>query len=139
MVFTFIAAAFHGCLVALGFSAAFAIFAAAIFLALFHFGFHVFAGATGLTILRFTFVHVFAATGHGILGVGRSVMATAFRVFHVSHVVMAAALGFWGWSRVRRRRSGGCVLCPASHRHGQSQGQDQNKYSEFHKSSLSML
>ena len=94
MVFTLVAAATHSRFIALGFAAAFAIFAAAIFLAFFHFGFHVLAATAGLTVLRFTFVFVFATTGHGVLRIGRSLMATAFAVFHVSHVVMTAALGF---------------------------------------------
>lgn len=100
MVLALIAAATRGRLVALGSTAALAIFAAAVFLALFHFGFHVFAGATGLTVFCFALVLVvvFAATGHGVFGVGCGLMATALAAFHVSHVVMAAALGFGGGS-----------------------------------------
>src|ERR1035438_6811471 len=98
MAFALIAAAIHGCFVALGFVATFTILAAAIFLAFFHFGFHVFAGATGLSVFGFAFVlvGVLAATGHGVFGVGCGLMTTAFAIFHVGHVVMAAARGFRG-------------------------------------------
>ena len=103
LAFTLVAAATHGGLVTLGFATTLAILAAAALLAFFHMGFHVLAGAAEVAVLRFTFVLVVPATGHGVLGVGRSVMAAAFGVFHVGHVVMTAAFGLRRWSRVRSR------------------------------------
>jgi len=129
MALAAITAAAHGGFVALGFAAALAVFATAVFLAVLHRGLHVFAFAAGLAIFHFTLV--LAATSRGILGIGGSVMAATFAVLHIGHVVMTAPLGLRGRSRVRRRRR---ILRPANHRQGQ--GQNQSKQSEFHKSSF---
>src|SRR5208337_4695797 len=108
MAFAAIAAAAHSGFVALGLAAALAVFATAVFLAFLHGGFHVLAFAARLAVFHFTLV--FAATGRGILGIGRSVMAATFAVFHVGHVVVTAPLGLRGRRRVRCWR----ILRPAN-------------------------
>ena len=96
MVLALVAAAFHCGFVVLRATAALTIFAATILLALSHGGLHFFvlvhAFTAGFPVFRGAFV--FAAAFHGFLGIGGAVMATALAVFHVGHVVVAAALGF---------------------------------------------
>src|SRR5260370_18487372 len=129
MAFTLAAAAVHSGFVALSLAAALGVCASAVFLAVLLGGFHVLAFAAGLAIFHFTLV--LAATGRGIFGIGRSVMAATFAVFHVGHVVVTAPLGLRGRCRVWCRRR---LLRPAKQRQGQ--GQNQSKQSEFHKSTL---
>src|ERR1039457_1341561 len=141
MPFALASAAAHGGFVALGLAAAFAVaaaltvFATVVLLALLHGGFHVLACATRLAIFHFAFV--FAATRGVVIGIGCGVMAAAFAILHIGHVVMTAPLGLRGGCRVRRCRRRGCLLRPGNQRQGEDE--DRSKQSEFHKSSLSNL
>jgi len=122
VAFAAIAAAAHRSLIALGLAAALAVCATAVFLAVFHGGLHVLAITAGLAIFHFTLV--LAATGRGILGIGRGVVAAAFAIFHIGHVVMTAPLGLRGRRRVRRRRG---ILRPANRRQGKDEDENQSK------------
>jgi len=140
MAFALIATAAHSGFVALGFAAALAVLAAAVFLAFLHCGFHVLARAASLAIFHVAFVFALAATG-GVLGIGIGcgVMAATLAILHIhiGHVVMATGLGWRSRGRVWGGRSRGCVLCPGSQR--QREDEDRNKQSEFHKTPLSKL
>jgi hypothetical protein len=130
MALALIAAAAHGGFVALGSTAAFAIRAAAVLLAFLHSGLHVLACAARLAGFHVTCV--FAATG-SILGIGRSVMATAFAILHIGRIVMATRLGLRCRRRIRRR-SRGVILRPRNQR--EREDEDRSKQSEFHKISF---